>query len=297
MQQDAYRSLQPSFEQIHLPWLCPAFYGRNRGVRTATSAIQKDSASAARQFRSNLPRTSFAKARVKARGLASAAGTTYDAPQDSHIPWDGVPESFNPPVSRPTWSSEPGISDLPKWDPSKHILVKAALSSPPRMFRGYKGVTGELAEIKQTLHACLQVGRLERAAAMMRRLNDIYKADAPELIQDHNNYIQELNSRIVRTQDAELLKHVYKWFEVDIRMEGIAPNAITYALMIQASLQEAIPSKLERTVRRYIHMAEEDGMRDEAMAVCLTLLHSQDIGKITQVGCNQICTSLIANAS
>ena len=285
LQQNAYKNLQPSFEQIHLPWLCPAFNGRNRGLRTSPSVARNESTSTRRPSRSSVARLSSVKPQVKTRGLASAAGTIHDAPQDSYIPWDGVPKPYKPPLSHSSWSSGPSISDLPNWDHPAPIVIKETLSSPPRIFRGHKGVTGELTEIKQTLHACLQVGRLERAAAMMRRLNDIYKADAPELIEDHNNYIRELNLRIIRTQDAELLRHVYKWFEVDIRMEGIAPNATTYALMIQASLQEAIPSKLERTVRRYVHMAEEDGMRDEAMAVCLTLLHSQDVGKITRVRC------------
>lgn len=142
---------------------------------------------------------------------------------------------------------------------------------------------GEIYEIHETLQACLQVGRLERAAATLRRLSTIYRLDAPELIKTHNDYLASLIDRIVNTKDQELLKQVQRWFEVEIRAQGIPPDALTYGLMLRASFQEANQLKIDRTIRRYIALAEQAGLRDEALCTALTTLNAQEIGRVTRV--------------
>lgn len=136
----------------------------------------------------------------------------------------------------------------------------------------------------QTLRACFKIGRFGRAATLMRRLNEIYRPDTPQLLAAHNEYLRELIDRITNTKDQQLLKDLHKWFEVDLRGVGVVPDATTYALMIKAALQELDPKKVNRTIRRYMSLAAAvAGMQDRVMEIMLLLLNEQDIGRVTRV--------------
>ena len=135
----------------------------------------------------------------------------------------------------------------------------------PKTFRVKGSVVGDLNEIHQNLHACLQVGRLERAAALVRRLSQIYNPDAAGLLAAHSDYVREVTNKIVQTQDQRLLKDLQRWFEVDIKRVGIIPNAELYAQMIRASSQSSDASR-ERAMRRYQNMADEAGVGVETSA-------------------------------
>ncbi|KAL9047092.1 MAG: hypothetical protein Q9214_000240 [Letrouitia sp. 1 TL-2023] len=117
----------------------------------------------------------------------------------------------------------------------------------------------------------------------MRRLQTIYKPDAAGLLHAHNEYIRELTWKIIFTKDLRLLKSLQRWFEVELRSRGAIPNATTFGLMIQASLQEADTWKADRAIRRYIHLAETGGLRDQTMNELLAILNHQELGRVTRI--------------
>ena len=288
---DASR-LQPAFEQLNLPWLCPALCGlqaRPRLRSTTTISTRSPTVSY------TLPHPKIRKSPqvqkpTPGRGYAFAAVADYANNNDEYIPFDQVGLSHPPPSSSGyPWASSRGLTDLPTFDPTSPLVIHDSLRPAPRKFRDHSsdGTGGEIHEIHQTLDACLQVGRLERAAATLRRLSLIYRLDAPELIKTHNGYLASLIDRVVNTKDQELLKQVQRWFEVEIRAQGIPPDALTYGLMLRASFQEANQLKIDRTIRRYIALAEQAGLRDEALSTALTTLNAQEIGRVTRV-----CTPL-----
>ncbi len=287
LQQKHYRNLQHGFEDLHLPWLCPAIYRelphRRQAIRSSSTISPVHSIANPRQSYSRSITASNTETRPTQRGLASAAANDYQI-QDDFIPFEGSPSTFRPQSSAHSPFSEPrSISTLRDFDPSSPIIIKDSLSTSPRRFRTVNAISGEIAEIQQTLHACLQVGRFERAAALMRRLNKIYKAEAPELLASHNDYLRELTFRIMRTRDQQLLKDVHKWFEVDLRGAGVTPDPLTYFFLIQASLKEQVAKKADRTVRRYLQLAKAAGLQDEVMKVMLGLMNEQDFGRVTSV--------------
>ena len=96
----------------------------------------------------------------------------------------------------------------------------------------------------------------------MRRLNQLYKPDAPGLLAAHNDYIAEFADRVVQKKDQELLTDLQKWFEEDLQNIGVLPNATTYALMIRATSKER-STKAERMMRMYLELAEGIGVREE----------------------------------
>ena len=287
LQQRHYKSLQSGFEELYLPWLCPAIHrGLSQiwqGTRKSSTVSPAQSSKDPRQSHSRLTAAQSREIRPAHRGLASAAAIEYQ-PQDDFIPFEGSSTAFGPPskVHNP-FSEHQSISALQDFDPSSTIVIKDSLATTPRKFRAFNAISGEISEIQQTLHACLQVGRFERAAALMRRLNKIYKPEAPELLASHNDYLRELSLKIMRTRDQQLLKGLHKWFEVDLRGAGLTPDPMTYFFMIQASLKEQSAKKAERAIRRYLQLAKSAGLTGEVMRVMLGLMNEQDFGRATSV--------------
>jgi len=282
------RSLQPAFEQLNLPWLCPALCGlpSRQRLRSSATVGTKASTISSPSNHPKIRKSAQVQRPQPGRGYAYAAVADYAANNDEYIPFDkpGLPYSRSS-SARYSWALNNGLTELPTVDPSSPLVIHDSLRPAPRKFRFHNagGIGGEIHEIHQTLQACLQVGRLERAATTLRRLTLIYKLDAPELIKTHNDYLASLIDRVVNTKDQELLKQVQRWFEVEIRAQGIPPDALTYGLMLRASFQEANQLKIDRTIRRYIALAEQAGLRDEALATALTTLNAQEIGRVTRV--------------
>lgn len=180
------------------------------------------------------------------------------------------------------------ISALRHFDPNAQpLIIRDALTTYPKKFRVKDAITGDLNQLHQNLHACLQVGRLERAAALLRRLNQIYNSDAAGLLAAHSDYVRELANKIVQTKDQQLLQDLQRWFEVDLKRVGVIPNAEIYAQMVRASSQSSGASR-ERAMRRYQKMADDAGFGVESRAlweldvedsfpVCTCAFHSYKI--------------------
>ena len=266
---DAYRQSSSNFEFLNLPFLCPALFRRPNGAFKDSHAVRAASS------KSHLWRTYIKGGRNPAsrissnrRKLASAAAAIQyehepepglEPDLDNFVPWAGS--------SRVTTFDGAGISAVPSFDPSTSLLVfRNTLTTYPKKFRAKESITGDLNELHQNLHACLQVGRLERAAALLRRLNQIYNPDAAGLLAAHSDYVREVTNKIVQTQDQRLLKDLQRWFEVDLKRVGVIPNAEIYAQMIRASSQSPRESR-ERAVRRYLKIADEAGFGVETRAL------------------------------
>ena len=276
---DARRNLQPPFEQIHLPWLCPAFFicTTNR-PRKSTYTNKRRLYTAAQPS----PRHQPLATPPAHRGLAYAAHAD-GAPHDEYIPFETpVRDNLLSSAADTAWPTKDSFTGF-TFDPVSPLILRDSLAEVPRRIRVSEGVGGYLTDIHETLSACLQVGRLDRAAATIRRLNSVYRLDAPTLIETHNEYIGSLVERIVRTKDQQLLQHVQKWFEVDLCGKGIVPNPTTIALMIRAALQEANQLKIDRTIRRYLALANQQDIKDEVMAAASNILNEQDVGRVTRV--------------
>lgn len=166
-----------------------------------------------------------------------------------------------------------------------------AATTAPATFKASNAISGEIGEIHQTLHACLQVGRLPRALTLMQRLMTLYKADAPGLLAAHNDYIRELSYQLSRNKDMQMLKAVQSWFEVSLRGKGVVPNATTYALMIQAAFQESETKRVDRSIKRYVHLAEEAGMLDESLAIASSMLDDESFDILKEVSIRLMCTN------
>ena len=284
---DASKALLPAFEQIHLPWLCPALLGRpthHQPRRSSATVADKRLGAPSSLSPQRGRKTATPLRHPSSRGFAYAAVDDHGFNADHYIPFENP--STESGSHQQSWLRPDPLS-LPDFNPSSPIHIDDSLIPSPRLFRHINGIGGEVTEMQRTLQACLTVGRFQRAVTTMRRLNQIFKPDAPELVKIHNDYIRVLVNRVIKTKDQDLLKQIQRWFEVDMRGKGVPPDDTTYALMIRAAFQEANDLKIDRTIRRYIGLAEEAGLCDRAMEATLNILNSQEIGRVTRV-CKRI---------
>lgn len=263
---DAYKQSSSGLELLQLPFLCPALFGKSNGARKHSTDLRTASSKPhLRQSSTRSDRDSASWTPSHRRRLAStAAAIQYEPEQDAYLPWAELPETK---VShRPSFAGT-GISALRHFDPNAPpLIIRDTLTTYPKKFRAKDAITGDLNQLHQNLHACLQVGRLERAAALLRRLNQIYNSDAAGLLAAHSDYVRELANKIVQTKDQQLLQDLQRWFEVDLKRVGVIPNAEIYAQMVRASSQSSGASR-ERAMRRYQKMADDAGFGVETRAL------------------------------
>lgn len=283
LQREAYNSWQKSRESLILPWLCPTPIWASPARKTSTLAPPR-SAKRPKPVQTCLATSNLKITKETPRRLASAAAIKYDAPDDHFVPFERTVATYNQlAINELSWHEQDTPSALRIFDPASPMIIKETLATKQQRFRAKNAMSGAVSEIISTLRACIQVGRFRRAAALMRRLNEIYKPDTSELILMHNDYLWELVSRAKQTKDQAILKEIYKWFEVDLTGGGVIPDATTYALMVQAALQGTKSKNLDRTIKRYMALADESGLRDAVMQTLLRTSDEQDIGRITQV--------------
>ena len=250
-------------EQLQLPFLCPILYKPAPQSRK-TSSLNRPPVEVQKKSPRYVANSRHDRSTPATRGLASAAAAAeYDASPEDFVPFD-IPQysqhnnadGLEPQQAYPLQGFD--------FNPTPLILddTPPPLSSPSG-HRPLDGVSGDINEIHQTLHACLQVGRLERAAALVRRLSAIYKADAPGLFAAHKSYLQECAMIVMRTKDNKILQNMLAWVEVEMRPQGIPLDASMFALVIQACLQDYNRKRSARAVRRYYKFAREAGVEQE----------------------------------
>ena len=281
---DAYKHLQKSFDALYLPWLCPSLYWTTRpGFRQTSTAASTRMVAYPAPFLSKITTNSAHNSKKLRRGLASAVSSGYDTSQDHYIPFESLdPRARKQEDSKCLWPAPDTWSVTPTFDPDSALIINESLTTRPPRFRAVNAISGEVVEILKTVRACIQVDRLERAATLMRRLNELYKPHASELVTAHNDYLREIVHKVRQSKDLQVLRRIHKWFEVDLRGIGVIPDAVTYALMVQAALQESSTKRVARTVKRYLCLADEAGVRDKVMQVILLMSGDQETGRITE---------------
>ncbi|KAI9705456.1 MAG: DNA-directed RNA polymerase [Candelina mexicana] len=273
----AFRQLGPLPEPLFLPWLCPAqlrYQGQTcRAATITTKAVNVE----ARRDRNPTPLSSTGSRRSLATAVAEQQLTF-----EEYIPFEGLSSVYTQPGSGyHDWYGSKSLSDLKGFDPSNPVIINNSLATEARRIRAHDGVGGDATEIRMTLEACLRVGRVERASALVKRLGKIYAHDSKELLDAHNQYFRGAVTQIIRHRDEVALKAAQKWFEVEMRGRGVEPDATTYALLIKASLQTLQGPKAERTVRRYIDLASRSDHDNEVLN--LPILTDAELFQVTRI--------------
>lgn len=196
-----------------------------------------------------------------------------------------------------SWRSAPDLSAFDftpaEFDPSSLIILDEMPQSQPKQpIRRVRGIGGDEDEMLANFEMSLKVGRLDRAATLINRLNSAYPTGSPEYLALHNRYLKEMVSHMIITRDQDLIPALQKWFEVDMPIGGVQPDATTFAVMIRMALRMLHGSKRDRSVRRYWDLAKKADLHEDLLAE--EFLTDLDLGELSSVSpALEECTSYI----
>jgi len=153
-------------------------------------------------------------------------------------------------------------------------------TQPAKHRRTRDGVGGTLQEILAILEACLQVGRIERATVILKRISQYPDMDRETLLDLQNRYLRAAVENIIINPSEEAAQALHQWFELDVRNKGLPQDAVTVAYMLKASLQSPDSSRRDRLVRRYMDMVQGDA----GLAVLgADILTAEELNTITHI--------------
>ncbi|KAL7807014.1 hypothetical protein V8C44DRAFT_338126 [Trichoderma aethiopicum] len=143
------------------------------------------------------------------------------------------------------------------------------------------GIPGEPEDMLMVFDACIRVGKLERAALVLKRLSATGTTTDEERIVLNNKYLRASLNQMRTTPDRKQAEQLHKWYELQIRSKNLPHTAETIACMLKASLLSERGARLERLVKRYMGMApDEAGLRVLSMD---EILSDQDLAVITRI--------------
>jgi DNA-directed RNA polymerase len=193
------------------------------------------------------------------RSLATAAElqpsqyTSYPPPHTSRR----SPNDFASPWGTAVPNSE--LAKLPTWDPSRPLVIHDSLSTATPIAKVRYGIGGDPIELHQNLHACIRVGRLDRAMAIVQRLTDMYSPSAPDLVDAHNTFLRAKFEIAQQNSSTDSMADIEEWYHAHMVKNGIEPNADTYVTLLRASFTVQEPSLQERSIRLYLDQARKCG--------------------------------------
>lgn len=179
------------------------------------------------------------------------------------------------------------IYDLKAFDPAMATVLQEPARPPPTPKMTNQGIPGDFETALPVFDACLHVGKLERAAAVLARVEAIGQA-SPEMLMDMNNrYLEACLRELKANPGLGKAEDLHAWYELHIHGAKLPQTPDTVAYMLKASLLTTPttetsqgPSRLERLVKRYMEMVTpEQGLR---VLYCNGILNDADIATITR---------------
>lgn len=238
------RQLAASFDQLRLPFLCPAQLQWN----------------AARAASSSSPRPHPHDAKEPQRLHQSHSrhlGTIAEAQSTSHSSNGSIPHSLS-------GSDERGSFGFHTRDYDQKPLMIPLPVHVEEKHRSYtSGVGGGLQEMVQGLFTCLKVQRYHRAEAIIRRLSAELHPLSGEIAHAHGLYlagkVDQLLSEPDRAERSRMMNHLQSWFDNEIWNKGVPPDSKILVAMIRAALNSLTGIKRDEAVRHYTEIAEVRG--------------------------------------
>ncbi|KAF1972177.1 DNA-directed RNA polymerase mitochondrial precursor [Bimuria novae-zelandiae CBS 107.79] len=240
LRRDAFRSPNQLAEQLALPWQRPSQIRWAASVGPAGSTTHD-----ARRPRHGALSLSTMP-RHETRSLATQADV-----QPSHMPsFDGMIQPWG---SRSL--QQPQLSRLKPWDPSAPLVLRDPMDPPTATVRF--GIGGDPIELYQNLHACLRVGRMDRATAIIQRLTAMYSPTASEVVEAHNAYLQTMSELAQHDPEAYSMATIEEWYDEHMVRKAIEPNAGTFIILLRSSMTLLEGSARHRSLRKYLAMAQQ----------------------------------------
>ncbi|PYI26736.1 mitochondrial DNA-directed RNA polymerase [Aspergillus indologenus CBS 114.80] len=219
------------------------------------------------------------------RSLATAADQSiFSQGSGSYIPFENATsdgstfsgDSFFDQRLSPFF--RPHSQGLPE---SSLIIMNEAAQTKPRVQRKVKGLGGDPDEMLANLDVSLRIHQYERSAVLISRLKHCYPPGSPEFLELCNRHLSAIVSHMSVTRQHELVPACQRFFEVELRVQGLEPNAASYAIMIRMALRMFHGSKRDRTVRRYWEFVKSKSWEERVLSD--PVFSESDLGELSQI--------------
>lgn len=195
---------------------------------------------------------------------------------------DGTPYNQLNGSTLPPFQTHPLPSQtFQPFDPAMPLILPEPSAPRPMTRMNKDGVPGDTEDLFSVFDACIRVGKVDRAALVLKRLSIMGGISDEESIVLHNQFLRASLRHIRATNDRNQAEKLHRWYELQIRNRGLPHTAETVACMLKMSLLSERGSRLHRLVKRYMGMAPgEAGLQVLNMA---DILSGQDLAVITEI--------------
>ena len=156
-----------------------------------------------------------------------------------------------------------------------------ALDPPQRLRMNAHGTGGDLQEIVAIYRACLHVGRMERAALLMKRFPHFDDLTPEHILGLQNEYLRAAVTQIVWNDNLATAQALHKWFNTEIRARSLPVDASTIGYMLKASLRTSDEDARDGYVQRYMAIGTETNLQAEILD--LPIWTAEELHQITQI--------------
>lgn len=160
-------------------------------------------------------------------------------------------------------------------------MVDEPKRSPPSTRATTSAIPGDVEVAIPVFEACVRVGKLERAAVVLKRLQIMKALDPQELMELHNQYLEAYLRHIKADPGIGKAEDLHAWYEVHIHEAGLPQTPATIAYMLKASLltTSAEGTRLARLIQRYMGIVPPEQGLD--VLYCTDILSDSDIAAVT----------------
>lgn len=188
----------------------------------------------------------------------------------------------------PDRSLATAVGDLPsqlweiqKFDPSLPVILPEPIQPTSNLRTTVHGVPGDHELAVPVFDACVRVGKLDRAAMVLKRLTTVNTLDSEHLLQLNNQYLEACLRQLKSDPGVGKAEDLHAWYEVHIHDAALPQTPETIAYMLKASLltTSSEGTRLTRLIKRYMGMVPPDQGLD--VLYCTDILSDSDIAVIT----------------
>lgn len=154
---------------------------------------------------------------------------------------------------------------------------------PPKSRRTAFAVPGEIDVAMPVFEACVRVGKLERAAVVLKRLEAMTGVEPDDLMHMNNLYLEAWVRQLKADPGVGKAEDLHAWYEVHVHSASLPQTPETIAYMLKASLLTTATdgTRLTRLIKRYMDMVPPDQGLD--VLYCTDILTDPDIAAITKL--------------
>ncbi|KAK4044198.1 hypothetical protein C8A01DRAFT_31806 [Parachaetomium inaequale] len=199
---------------------------------------------------------------------------------EEHRFGDEVPFEGLPPQYRPQKPQSP-LYMLRPFNVNSPLILGEQKPYPPKQRLNSKGVPGDLDEMLSVFDACIQVGRIDRAALVLKRFGKLKILEPRKAMELHNRYLQGRVAQLVAEPEKGKAEEVHKWFELNIRAANLPVMPITIAYMLKTTLLASDDKTQAARIDRYMSMMPQQSASEPLDLG--NVLSDQDLATIAEL--------------